>query len=180
MKPSNLIALAVKREREQAGLSLSALATKASLSKSTLSQIETGQGNPGIETLWAIASALEIPFSFLFENAAPQSQLIRVGDGEFLSSDASEFFTTLLSKCPPMRRRDLYRVTIQKGERRDADPHPIGTIEHAFVCNGSVDLGPSGDVQTLSGGDYFRYPADVPHSYSAVSAVTTFFLVMEN
>jgi len=180
MTPKELIARAVKREREQADLSLSALATKANLSKSTLSQLEAGQGNPSVETLWAIASALEVPFSFLFENTVSPCQVVRASEGAALSSEVSKFFTTLLSKCPPMRRRDLYRVTLEQGERREAEPHPSGTIEHAIICHGNIRLGPSGNAQTLSPGDYFRYPADVPHSYEAVSETTIFLLVMES
>lgn len=80
MTPNALIAKAVCREREKAGLSLSALAKKANLSKSTLSQLESGQGNPNIETLWAIAYALDVPFSYLFEVAEPDVTLIRVDE----------------------------------------------------------------------------------------------------
>ena len=50
MNPTELIASAIGRERERAGLSLSALAAKAGLAKSTLSQLEAGKGNPSIET----------------------------------------------------------------------------------------------------------------------------------
>jgi transcriptional regulator with XRE-family HTH domain len=180
MKPTELIASAIARERERAGLSLSMLATKASLAKSTLSQLEAGKGNPSIETLWAIASALNIPFSFLFENTASHSLLIRAQEGLRLSSDSSEFSTVLLAKCPPAIRRDLYRVNLLHGSVRRADPHPQGTIEHAFVCDGSVRLGPSEGVEEINSGDYFRYPADVPHSYEALTETATILLAMES
>jgi transcriptional regulator with XRE-family HTH domain len=180
MKPADLIARAVKREREQANLSLSALATKANLAKSTLSQIEAGQGNPSVETLWAIATALGIPFSFLFESASSESHLIRADEGSILTSDSSEFFATLLSKCPPGRRRDLYRVTLHKGNARHAAPHPQGTIEHAIVCTGTLRVGPQDNAEDLQCGDYFRYPGDIPHLYEALSETASFLLVMES
>lgn len=180
MGPSDIIALAVRREREQAKLSLSALASKAGLSKSTLSQIESGHGNPSIETLWSIATALNIPFSSLFENLAPQSLVIRATEGEVIFSDTSKFYTTLLSKCPPMRRRDVYRVSLAQGNRRDAEAHPLGSVEHVVVCSGIVNLGPAGDSLTLGIGDYYRYPADVPHFYESVSEKAMLILVMES
>lgn len=180
MKPTELIASAICREREKVGISLSALASKAGLSKSTLSQLEAGKGNPSIETLWAIATALEIPFSFLFENTTPQSQIIRAQEGLELSSDTSEFSAVLLSKCPPMIRRDLYRINLLQGPARRAEPHPKGTVEHAFVCYGTVRLGPSGSAEKINTGDYFRYPADVPHSYEALSETATILLIMES
>ena len=45
-------------ERERAGMSLAELA-RAGLAKSTLSQLESGTGNPSLETLWALAMALD-------------------------------------------------------------------------------------------------------------------------
>ena len=180
MSPTNLIAGAIRREREAAGVSLSALAAKAGLAKSTLSQLEAGKGNPSIETLWAIASALEIPFSFLFEDASSHSQLIRADEGVKLASDSSDFSTVLLDKCPPGRRRDLYRITLRYGSVRSSEPHPRGTVEHVAVISGSVRLGPSGTEVNLGVGDYYRYPADVAHSYKALSKNAVFLLVIES
>jgi len=180
MKPTDLIASAIRREREAAGVSLSALAAKAGLAKSTLSQLETGKGNPSIETLWALASALQIPFSFLFEDASSHSQLIRVDEGVKLTSVSSDFATVLLDKCPPGRRRDLYRIAVQRGSVRNSEPHPRGTVEHVIVITGSVRLGPSEATVDLSPGDYFRYPADVAHSYKALSDKAIFLLAIES
>lgn len=180
MNPTNLIASAIRREREAAGVSLSALATKANLAKSTLSQLEAGKGNPSIETLWAIASALEIPFSFLFEDASSHSQLIRAGEGVQLSSDSSDFSTVLLDRCPPGRRRDLYRITLRHGSVRNSEPHSRGTVEHVMVISGSVNLGPAGSTVNLGVGDYFRYAADIPHSYAALSESAVFLLAIES
>ena len=52
--PLGLIARSIRRERERVGLSLSELAKQAGIAKSTLSQLESGTGNPSVETLWAL------------------------------------------------------------------------------------------------------------------------------
>ena len=44
----------LRRERERVGLSLSELAKRAGIAKSTLSQLESASGNPSVETLWAL------------------------------------------------------------------------------------------------------------------------------
>jgi len=179
MKPNELVASAIGRERERAGLSLSALANKAELAKSTLSQLEAGKGNPSIETLWAIACALEVPFSFLFDNDTPQSRLIRAKEGEKRVSKCAEFSAVLLDKCPPRRQRDLYRIDLSAGSERSAKPHPLGTVEHAFVSSGTVLIGPIGTQEELHGGDYFRYRGDLPHAYQAISETASIMLIME-
>ncbi|SUE06877.1 Helix-turn-helix [Pantoea agglomerans] len=48
--PISIIASALVRERQRAGLSLAEVARRAGIAKSTLSQLEAGNGNPGIET----------------------------------------------------------------------------------------------------------------------------------
>ncbi len=161
-------------------MSLSALAAKANLAKSTLSQLESGKGNPNVETLWAIAVALDIPFSSLFEGASSRSQLVRAGEGVGLASGQSEFSTVLLDKCPPDRRRDIYRIRLLPGAVRRADPHPQGTLEHALVCHGKVSVGPLDELVDLGPGDYFRYPGDVAHSYEAVGEEALLVLIMDS
>ena len=52
--PIEIISQSIARERKKAGLSLAEIARRAGIAKSTLSQLEAGQGNPSIETLWAI------------------------------------------------------------------------------------------------------------------------------
>ena len=49
-----LVSLSLRRERARAALSLTELARRAGIAKSTLSQLENGTGNPSIETLWAL------------------------------------------------------------------------------------------------------------------------------
>lgn len=180
MKPNHIIADAIRRERELAQMSLSALAAKAGLAKSTLSQLETGKGNPNVETLWAIATALGIPFSALFESASTHSHLIRATEGVELTTDGASLAAVLLDKCPPDRRRDLYRVALRPGSVRRAEAHPRGTVEHAFVCSGRVRLGPAEAEAELGPGDYFRYVADVAHSYEALGDDALILLVMES
>ena len=58
----DVIADSLRRERRRTGLSLSEVARRAGLSKSTLSQLESGAGNPSLETLWALAVTLDVPF----------------------------------------------------------------------------------------------------------------------
>jgi len=48
-----------KRLRTASGLSLAALAAASGVAKGTISELERGRGNPTVETLFALAYALE-------------------------------------------------------------------------------------------------------------------------
>ncbi len=177
--PNIVIARAIERERSVAHLSLSALAARAGLAKSTLSQLEAGKGNPNVETLWAIAMALGVPFSALFEGVSDSSALIRAGQGTSIAADEADFTAVLLDKSPADRRRDLYRISLTPGSVRSADAHPRGTIEHAFVAHGRVRIGPRSQETELDTGDYFRFAGDVAHSYEALGGPALILLVMD-
>src|SRR3569833_4736545 len=79
--PLELIAASLRRERTRAGLSLTEVARRAGLAKSTLSQLESGTGHPSVETLWALGVALDVPFTRLVETERPKVRDIRAGKG---------------------------------------------------------------------------------------------------
>src|SRR5215467_11473891 len=93
--PLREIALALRKERERAGLSISELAKRAEVAKSTLSQLESGNGNPNIETIWALSVALDVPFSRLVDPPRPRVQVIRAGEGPRIGSSQAFYTATV-------------------------------------------------------------------------------------
>jgi transcriptional regulator with XRE-family HTH domain len=174
------IATALRRERERTGLSLTELARRAGIAKSTLSQLESGIGNPSVETLWALGVALGVPFSKLVEPPAPAVRVIRAGEGPRIASDHSAFVGTLLSAGSSHTRRDVYVIELEPGPSRDADPHIPGTVEHLIVGAGRIRTGPTDAAVELGPGDYAAFPGDAPHTYEALKPGTWAVLVMEH
>jgi transcriptional regulator with XRE-family HTH domain len=174
------IATALRRERGRSGLSLTELARRAGIAKSTLSQLESGAGNPSVETLWALATALGVPFSRLVDPARQVTLVIRAGDGPVIYAERASYAATLLATCPPGARRDIYHIWVQPGEPRLADPHPPGTTEHLVLSTGRALVGPVGEPVELLPGDYVTYPGDAPHLFRALERDTAAVLVMES
>ena len=178
--PLELIASALRRERERSGLSLTEVARRAGIAKSTLSQLESANGNPSIETLWALGVALNVQFSQLVDPVAPQVRVVRAGEGTTIRSDVADYAGTLLSTSPPGSQRDLYVLSMEPGSRRDAEPHLAGSVEHIVVAAGRVLTGPQTSPVELAAGDYATFPGDVPHFYEALEAGTWVVHVMES
>lgn len=178
--PLETIAFALRRERERHGLSLTELARRAGVAKSTLSQLESGSGNPSVETLWALAVVLEVPFSRLVDPPDAPVEVIRAGEGHVLHSEQAPFAATLLSACPPGARRDLHVMTAEPGAARAAHAHIRGTVEHVVVTAGRWRAGPVGAEVELDAGDYARFPGDQPHTYAALVPASAAVLVMEH
>ena len=177
--PRDTIAVALRRERERHGLSLAGLARRAGIAKSTLSQLEAGAGNPNVETLWALAVALEVPFSRLVDPPVPAVRVVRAGEGTAIPAERAPYAATLLAACPPGARRDLHLIAAEPGPAREADPHSPGTVEHLVVTGGRWSAGPVGEEVELGPGDYARFPGVRPHAYRALEPGTAAVLVME-
>ena len=173
------IAQALKREREQAGLSVSELARRASVSKATVSQLEAAAINPTVETLWALGSALGIPFSALVAETGAATTLIRAHDRAGVPSKASPYVATLLAASPPHVRRDIYVIEADPGNPHSSAPHPAGAIEHVNIMTGRARVGTEPEANELGAGDYLSYPADVTHVFVALEAATSAVLLTE-
>ncbi|WP_433714135.1 helix-turn-helix domain-containing protein [Nocardia sp. CA-084685] len=177
--PQAVIAAALRRERTRAGLSLTEVANRAGVAKSTLSQLESGTGNPSLETLWALCVALDMPFSRLLDPPRPTVHVIRAGEGPVVAAAESEYRATLLAAGPANSRRDLFRITAEPGHARKSVPHIPGVVEHVLLASGRALVGPIDTPVELAAGDYIAYPGDAPHVFEALEPDTWATLVVE-
>jgi transcriptional regulator with XRE-family HTH domain len=177
--PLEVIAAALRRERRRSGLSLTEVARQAGIAKSTLSQLESGAGNPSLETLWALAITLDVPVSRLIDPPRPRIQVIRAGEGPTVSAAAADYQATLLSAGPPAARRDIYHIAAEPGQARTSEPHMPGLVEHVVVGAGRALVGLADEPVELGPGDYISYPGDVLHVFEAVEPGTRAVLVSE-
>ncbi|MCG5471638.1 XRE family transcriptional regulator [Micromonospora sp. LAH09] len=178
--PLATIAAALRRERERVGISLTELARRAGVAKSTLSQLESGTGNPSVETLWALGGALGVPFSRLVEPTDDAVRVVRAGDGPRVRSERADFTGTLLSAGAAHLRRDIYLIELEPGAIRAADGHTPRSVEHVVLAAGRLRVGPESAPVELEPGDYATFPGDAPHRYEALTQGTFAVLIMEH
>lgn len=177
--PRQLVAAALKRERSRAGLSIAELARRAGIGKSTLSQLETGEGNPSVETLWALSLALGIQFSALVDAPTPTVEVIRLGEGPTIAAGDADYSSTLMSAARPGTRRDIYLIRAEPGKARVSEPHARGVVEHVIVSAGRALVGPTDHAVELGVGDYMSYAGDLEHVFDALEPGTIAVLVSE-
>lgn len=96
--------------RRSRGLSLGALASEAGLASTDLEAIESGETDPPLSTLDAIAAALRLPTSWLHGNPRHLELLMTDSDGEVLSSPDERAVDPVLDQVleGTRQRRDLY------------------------------------------------------------------------
>jgi len=162
------VARAIRAHRQTRGLSLSALAAASDLSKTILGKIEAGHGNPSLETLWRIASALDVPLGALIgDDEPPATRLIRRGEGSLVESDSGMTAHLILAEGAS-HRSEVFHSVIDKGIEYHSKPHVAGTEELVFCHDGRLEVGPEGREERLESGDALWFPADVPHIYKAL------------
>lgn len=173
------VAASVRRERERQGLSIGELSRHSGIAKSTLSQIESGAGNPSIETLWMLANTLSVPVSRLIDAPRRGVELIRRGEGPKAASEGVDYSAVLLAASPVGVRRDVYQLCVQPGQSKISQSHASGTIEHLVISSGRAVAGLADSPIELNAGDYISYPADEPHIFTALEPDTYAVLVIE-
>ena len=160
------VAREIRAHREARGLSLSATAGRAGISKTILAQIESGAGNPSLETLSRIARALDVTVQTLVaDDRDPVS-------ADVIPRKGAEWFTfesglrgRLIHVDGRDRRAETLELRLEPGRRYRSAAHQPGTEELVVCLEGTMSAGPEGHEETLSEGDAVRFAADLPHSY---------------
>lgn len=169
----------VRELRQAAGMTLVDLAERSGLGRSTLAQLEGGEANPSIETLWAIAAALGVPFGRLVQPQQPDVRVVRCGGGVAVSSDAGDWLSRLVSASDGRGSFEVYVFEGEVGTVRTAEPHGASAREHVLILRGRMRLGPTGAEVDAGEGDLVTFPADVAHTYEALEPGSRAVLIME-
>ena len=169
---SSRLARNLRRYREGAGFSLGETADAAGIAKSTLHALEQGEGNPTLNTLWALASALAVPLGALVEESAPAVTVVRHDDGVRLPADGVE--ARLIHRADG-GHVEVLELTIHD---RVSPPHRPGVMEQLYVVSGEVETGPAAAPARLGEGDFAAFEGDVQHVYRAIGAPARALVVM--
>lgn len=154
--------------RQRNGMTLDALAKASGISKSMLSQIERGQTNPTLATVWALAAALKVDVSELIGvRHSEQRVQISISSPSFTPEIRTEDGLCMLRILSPADRADnleWYELRFAPGGALISAPHARGTREHLTVLEGSLEVNAASETQQVPKGATARYPADVEHA----------------
>jgi transcriptional regulator with XRE-family HTH domain len=173
---SGPLARNILRLRTQRGLSLSALAEQSGIAKGTLSNLERGQGNPTLETIFALSRGLGVPIGDLVaaeEEVAPTF----VGRDQARQIRGVAVELMLYDRFPATgSATEIYDFRCVPGSRQISRGHP--GIEHIVVKQGRLLTGPTTSPLEVGPGDYVSFPSWGEHAYEAVDGIVEGFLVI--
>ena len=161
------LARSLKRARLERAISIAELARQSGVSKATLSGLERGAGNPSIDTVWALARALNVPFGDLFDVGDDVIQVRRIEDARIVTEEDGFVGRQLLTRHG-RGAIELYVLDLAAGARRNATAHSPNVLEHVVVVSGTAEVGPDDEPTRLAAGDCLTFSADRAHHYHAL------------
>jgi transcriptional regulator with XRE-family HTH domain len=152
---------AIRRRRRG---TLRAVADRAGLSESFLSQVERGVASPSVSSLLRIAGALGIAVSDLFEPDGVRSRprVLRKESRPVLplGSRGRKFLLT----PRPLENLEVFIGELQPGGATADAAYTHGDSEElVLVLSGTIQLELGAEVHELGEGDSMDYPSSLPH-----------------
>lgn len=165
-----VVAENLKRLREERKLSLDAVSKMSGVSKSMLGQIERGDVNPTISTVWKIANGLKISFTELMSRSETDSEVVDSEHMQPLLEDGGKCRNYPLFLFDSERRFEMLYLELDAGSRLMAEAHPVGTQEFITVFSGRLTVSIHQERFSIGSGASLRFKADLPHQYENTSA----------
>lgn len=154
----NLVSLRHTRALTQEGL-----AKAAAVPRSTIANLESGEGNPSLAVLVKVAGALGVPIDELL--ASPRAMVRRWAADEVARRVKGRGVSIRELVPEPVPDEMMEVMDFAPGAVMAGTPHLPGTREFFTCLHGRVVLSVAGERYTLGEGEVLAFPGNLPHSY---------------
>ena len=148
--------------RESRGLTQSQIAKLAGIPRATLAHLESGDGNPTLAILSAVADAFQVSLEELV--AAPRGVLELIPKNKLAVRMRGNVEVRKLLP-DPIPGMEIDRFALPARAKMIGVPHTPGTREYLTCERGALVLVASGERVTLAEGDVVAFRGDQRHSY---------------
>ena len=160
----NLVSL-----RHTRSLTQGDLAKAAAVPRSTIANLESGEGNPSLAVLVKVAGALGVPIDELL--ASPRAMVRRWPRSEVAVRQKGRGVSIRELVPEPVPDEMMEVMDFAPGAVMAGTPHLPGTREFFTCLDGRVTLSVAGERYTLAEGDVLAFPGNLPHSYQNADAL---------
>lgn len=158
----------IKRLREEHKLSMEELSKLSGVSKSMLAQIERGEGNPTLSTLWKISNGMNVPFDALTVRLKNPYDIVKLSEIQPLLEDEGRVKKYLVFPDDENRKFAVYYLELDIESYWQSEPHIKGTGEFITIFTGTVEICTNEQTFMLGKGESIRFRADTVHSYKNI------------
>lgn len=163
MEIGEIIAHNLKKWRMEKNMSQGQLAEKAGISKVIISQIEKGDSNPTINTIWKLTGALELPYTSLLEPEETKTVYVKKTDIKDLAEDKYHIFNYYAKNAE--RNFEMYQIEMEAECDHPSIGHSINSFEYVLLTEGEIMIEVNRKEYRLQKEDALYFDASVPHRY---------------
>lgn len=163
MEIGKIIAHNLKKIREERNLSQGQLAEMAGVSKVIISQIEKGDSNPTINTIWKLTGALGLPYTSLLELEADRTVHVKKADISELVEDKYHIFSYYPKNSE--RNFEIYQIEMESGCNHPSIGHSSNSYEYVMLTEGRITISVNDVEYVMEENDALYFDASVPHCY---------------
>jgi transcriptional regulator with XRE-family HTH domain len=165
----------IRRRRRERSLTLVQVAEATGLNVGYLSQIENDKASPSLETLAALAEALDVPIAWFLLDQSVAPRVVRSDDRpkRQMSAGSGE-----MSQVDGGLARDvaIFEGVMPVAHRTGFHAHPGD--EHHIVLEGRVRIVQGETVVEAGAGDYVLLDGTLPHDAETVGDVPARLLII--
>ena len=149
--------------RKSRKLSQAQLAQLAAIPRTTLTHMESGEGNPSLRNLLKLATALQVSIEELLVEKRKEVEVYRKSQIPVKSRKGGmEIYKLLPDPIPGM---EMDRMDLEPGARMKGTPHLPKTKEYFYCLQGSFEIYIHKAKYEINKGDLLAFPGDSPHAY---------------
>ena len=170
MKNLNLIiGNKLKDIRNKRNLSLDEVTKLTGVSKAMLGQIERGQSNPTVSTLWKIATGLKVSFSLFIDENQDDLKVIYQNDISPIIEDNNRMRLYPIFPFDANKGFEIFTIELEPGCNHISTPHNDGVEEYIIVTEGQIEININDKKFILQKGNSIRFMANKPHTYKNIN-----------
>ena len=173
-----IIAINLKELRTERNLTLGQLSKISGISKAMLSDIEKGNSNPTINTIWKIANGLNVPYTKLMEDIEKEATVVRKSDSVMQTGETEHYRVYCYFRNTPVRNFELFYVELDAQTSNATIGHSEKAQEYIYIIQGELVLHTETSDYTLSAGDSFVFDSSIDHTYINKQDILLTFMVI--
>jgi transcriptional regulator with XRE-family HTH domain len=155
----------IRRRRREQDLTLARVAELSGLNVGYLSQVENDKASPSLETLAALAEALDVPIAWFLLDTSSAPRLVRASERPRRETIAG---IGVMSQVDGGAARDIaiFEAQMPAGARTGLHAHPGD--EHHLVLSGRVRITQGSTSVEAGPGDYVLLDGTLPHDAESI------------
>ncbi|HET8570985.1 MAG TPA: XRE family transcriptional regulator [Candidatus Limnocylindria bacterium] len=169
-----LVGRRIRHRRQDRGLTLSAVSEATGLNIGYLSQVENDKASPSLETLAALATALDVPIAWFLLDASAPPRVVRAADRPVREIAPGG----QVAQIDGGLSRDLAIFEAAMAARSTTGFHSHPGDEHHVVISGTVRIRQGETVVDAGPGDYVLLDGTLPHDVEVVGETPARLLIV--